>query len=189
MIPIKFKQAKYYTRGRTAPIRLIVLHSAECAEVDAAAESLSAYGTAMPDAIKASWHYAVDQDSVTQAVKDTDTANHAVGANPFSIGVEHAGRASQTAFEWLDEYSAAMLRLSAQLVGSLCFKHGLPAVFVDAEGLKRGDKGITTHAEVTKAWRKGTHWDPGPNFPMEWYLTAVEEELVGLRVLAAEHGS
>lgn len=185
MIPIAFRQATKYKRGRSAPISLIVIHSAECAETDAAAENLAAYGAAMPADRSASWHYAVDQNSVTQSVLDADTAWHAVGVNDCAIGIEHAGRAKQTEFEWLDEYSAAMLRLSAQLVAGLCLRHDISPVYVDAAGLLRGERGITTHADVTKAHKRGNHWDPGPGFPMAWYLTAVGVELAALRVWTA----
>ena len=32
--------------------------------------------------------------------------------------------------------------------------------------LRAGERGITTHAQVSKAWKKSDHWDPGPGFPI-----------------------
>jgi hypothetical protein len=71
----------------------------------------------------------------------------------------------------------------------LCKRWKLPKVFLDAEALLRGDAGITTHAEVTRACKLAkerkltssafysgntTHTDPGKHFPMQAFL-----ELVG----------
>ena len=42
--------------------------------------------------------------------------------------------------------------------------------FIDAEGLKAGKKGVTTHAEVSKAFKKSNHTDPGLGFPMDRIL-------------------
>ncbi len=56
-------------------------------------------------------------------------------------------------------------------------RHELPIVFVDRHGLDRGDKGITTHNEVTRSnlSDRGSHTDPGKNFPMDWYLGLVSD--------------
>ncbi len=171
--PINFRQAVSFTRGRTAPIRLIVIHSAECAETATAAEALQAWA-AGPTAPKASWHYAVDSDSITQSVRDEDTAWHAPGVNECAIGVELAGRASQTTEQWADPYSAAVLRRAAALFADLCRKHSIPVRFVDAAGLQRGEAGITTHAEVSRAFKRSTHTDPGRGFPLSDFLRMIE---------------
>ena len=45
--------------------------------------------------------------------------------------------------------------------------------WLDAGALKkRGARGITGHSDVSRAFG-GTHWDPGPNFPIEFYLALV----------------
>ena len=70
-----------------------------------------------------------------------------------------------------------MLRRSARLVAKLCKDHGIPVQYVDAEGLKRGDRGITTHHAVTLAFRKSDHTDPGEHFPLDWFLGLVRQEI------------
>lgn len=168
-----FVQAKNYTlmpHGRE--IKWIVIHSAEMKEKPTAAEALAAWA-AGPNAPRASWHFGIDVDSIVQCVRETDVAWHAPGANRHGIGIEHAGYARQTAEEWADEYSRDMLLRSARLVAWLCEKHRLPVAFVDREGLKAGRRGITTHNEVTMAFRRSTHTDPGHAFPMDWYLEQV----------------
>lgn len=171
---ITFRQAVNYTRGRPGAIDLIVIHSAECAETATAAEALQAWA-AGPTAPKASWHYAVDVDSVTQSVRDEDTAWHAPGVNERAIGVELAGRASQSPEQWADAYSVAVLQRAAQLFADLCRRHNVPVKFVGADGLVRGERGITTHAEVSKAFKRSTHTDPGAGFPLVAFLQRVAE--------------
>jgi hypothetical protein len=46
-------------------------------------------------------------------------------------------------------------------------------VAVDVAGLLRGDRGITTHDAVSKAFKQSTHWDPGPGFPLADFANAV----------------
>jgi hypothetical protein len=168
----QFIQAKNYRKGGNLPVNRITLHSMEAPEKGSTAEAVAQYfarGT-----VNASCHYMVDNDSIVQGVREEDTAWHAP-PNQHSIGIEHAGYARQSAAEWADPYSEAMLRLSAALTADLCIHHSLPVAFVPAAGLLRGERGITTHAEVSKAWRQTNHTDPGPNFPMAHYLNLVRE--------------
>jgi len=170
-----FVQARNYTKGPKPPrqIKWIVIHSAEMPEKPTAAEALAAWA-AGPQAPKASWGYAVDSDSVVQCVRDEDIAWHAPGVNGKSIGIEHAGYARQSYLDWCDQFSHDMLLLSARLVATLCRRHGIPVQYVDAAGLAAGKPGITTHWQVTQAFKKSTHTDPGQGFPMDWYLAQVK---------------
>jgi peptidoglycan hydrolase-like protein with peptidoglycan-binding domain len=175
---VQFIEATNYTRGvdRTR-MNWVVLHSMEAAEAATTAENVARWFASKTNAPRASAHYNVDSDSVVQSVPEEKIAWHAPGANRLGVGVEHAGYARQTREEWLDEYSEAMLRRSAQLVAGICKRWNIPPQFVDADGLKEGVRGITTHWETTKAWRKSTHWDPGRGFPMDVYLGWVQEAL------------
>lgn len=167
-----FVQAKNYYSGRQKPIRVIVIHTAEIAEVNNAAENLAAWA-AGPNAPMASWHFAIDADSVVQCVREEDTAFAAPGANSDGVQLELAGRAGQGAAGWADAYSQAVLRRAARLVADLCRRHGLPVAKVDAAGLLRGERGITGHDAVTLAYRQSTHTDPGPTFPWAAFLEMV----------------
>ncbi len=169
---IPFVQARNYYVGRQRPIRLVVLHTAEIAEVGAAAENLAAWASG-PNAPMASWHFCIDADATIQCVREEDTAFAAPGANADAIQIEMSGRASQGAAGWADAYSQAVLRRTARLVADLCRRHGLPVAFVDAAGLLRGESGISTHAAVTAAYKKSTHTDPGKDFAMATFLDMV----------------
>ena len=39
-----------------------------------------------------------------------------------------------------------------------------------AADLVAGKRGITGHADVSAAFRKSDHWDPGPDFPWTRFL-------------------
>ena len=101
------------------------------------------------------------------------------GANHDGIGIEHAGRAKQTGRDWSDAYSTAMLDRSAGLVADLCRKYAIPVTWLYAADLQAGKRGITTHKAVSDAFKRGSHWDPGPGFPVERYLALVRAKLSG----------
>jgi peptidoglycan hydrolase-like protein with peptidoglycan-binding domain len=172
---IAFVQAARYTpanRGK-GDIWWIVIHDMEAPEHPGTAENVGAW-FAGPNHPEASAHYNVDCDSIVQSVRDKDVAWHAKKGNRRGIGIEHAGYYHQTDAEWKDDYSIAMLRLSAALTASLCAQYDIPIRFVDEEGLRAGEKGITYHATITKAFKvRGGHIDPGKNFPIELYLDMV----------------
>ena len=174
----KFVQATKFTKaGRPhSTIVHIVLHTAEIGESLQGADALASVA-ASPTSRNASWHFAVDADSITQSVKIEDVAWHAPGCNSDGIGIEMAGRASQTKAEWADSFSTSMLDRCAKLVASLCHELGIPATFVDADGLIAGKAGITMHSCVSKAFKKSDHWDPGPNFPIDAFIAKVRAYL------------
>lgn len=176
---IAFMQAKHLTKSNRGigAISLVVIHDMEGSETKDRAESVATWfagrNLAYP-APKASAHYAIDCDSIVNMVREKDVAWHAPGANHNGIGLEHAGFARQTAAQWKDEYGLNMLAISAGLVARICKRYNLPVKFVDAVGLLKHEQGITTHAEVNKAFKKSTHTDPGVNFPLAWYLAMVQ---------------
>jgi N-acetyl-anhydromuramyl-L-alanine amidase AmpD len=185
ILPAKFAQgdlesvplrlAKHFTRSnrKISDVLWVVLHSAECSETHSAAENLAAWA-AGPQAPRASWHFAVDQNSITQSVLERDVAWHAPGANARGIGVQHAGRAGQLASGWGDLYSHAMLALSAALVAGICRRWDIPVQRVGPEHLKAGTPGICGHYDVTRAFKKSSHVDPGKSFPWDDYLDEVQ---------------
>jgi len=154
----------------------IVLHSMEAREASTVAENVAQWFAGnRGEPPRSSAHYCLDDDSVVCCVPPDMIAWHAPGANKHGIGIEHAGFARQTAEQWQDDFSQRMLRRSAWLTRELCRRFGIPVEFIDAAGLKAGDPGITTHHEVTLAFRRSTHTDPGDSFPMSDYLRMVRQ--------------
>lgn len=173
--PIKFLQARYFTPGPRTAVWWVVIHSAEIGESLDGAEALQKI--CAENTRQASWHYAVDADSITQSVRETDVAWHAPGANRYGIGIELSGRAKQTRAEWLDPYSDRLLTVTAWLVAGICKRWGIPLEYVDEQGLQASvapkaspRKGVTMHSTVSKAFKQSDHWDPGPGFPMDVLL-------------------
>lgn len=169
---ILFVKARWFTPTSGRRISLIILHSMEAPEKGTTAESVARYFATTTR--RASAHYNVDNNSIVQSVRDQDVAWGAAGANRNGLHIEHAGYARQSAAEWADAYSAAMLRLSAALVAEKCADYGIPVRLLAATDLKAGKAGITTHQRCSEAFG-GTHWDPGPHFPLDRYLSLVEE--------------
>lgn len=171
--PVAFIRARFSKR-RSQPVRWIVLHSMEAAESSSMAERLGSYFARLSGRT-ASAHYGVDNDSVVQYVPDDEVAYHAAGLNEQSIGIEQAGTAHQTREAWGDLFSQQMIDTQVvPLLAHLVTKHNVPARFVDAAAINRGEAGITTHAEVSKAKRKSTHWDPGPHYPIDYVVLKVQ---------------
>jgi N-acetyl-anhydromuramyl-L-alanine amidase AmpD len=186
-----YVQAVNYTPASGRAIDLVVIHTMEAPEKPGTAKAVAQW-FASKNAPKASAHYSIDDQTTIQCVREQDVAWAAPGTNHNGIQLEHAGYASQTPSQWEDVYSRAVLERSAVLCARICERHHIPVVYVDAEGLLRGDRGVTTHAQVTKACAlaksrnatkspffkaRTTHTDPGPNFPMTAYLSAVASHL------------
>lgn len=176
-----FVQARHYGEKEDRRIDLIVLHSMESSERPETAENVAAWFGGK-DAPRASAHFCVDNNSVVQCVRVQDVAWHAPGANHNGIGIEHAGRAKQTREEWLDDYGLSMLELSARLSAHLCKELNIPPALMNAgmlrggileDGMRKPARGITRHVDVTAAFRKSTHVDPGEGFPLDWYIRRV----------------
>jgi N-acetyl-anhydromuramyl-L-alanine amidase AmpD len=170
-----------HTGGRQ--IDVVVIHTMEMDEKGDTAESCAQWFANPRSQVSA--HYCVDDNSIVQCVKEEDIAWHAPGANHNGIGVEHAGRAAQRAPEWADAYSTAMLAISAKLVADVTSRYKIPIVWLQPSDLVAGRRGITSHANVSQAFKRGSHWDPGPNFPIEKYLAAVRAAGGGAAAAAA----
>lgn len=181
---IPFVQAEQYRSVGRAALDLIVLHTAEIAEIPRGAESVAQYFKRPRKAdgvtvVTASSHFTQDADSEVQCVRLKDVAFAAPGANHNGIQIELAGYAKQNAADWSDPYSTAMLARTARLVARLCKLHGIPVQYVDASQLVAGGaRGITTHRQVSLAFKKSDHTDPGADFPMAEFVAAVQRAML-----------
>lgn len=162
-----------FTKGRISPVRHIVIHTMEAPEDVDTAENI-AHGFAVSSR-QASAHYCVDADSVVQCVKLSDTAWATPGFNASGIQLEHAGYAAQSAAQWADDYSVAMLHRSAQLAAQLAKDYGIPVRHLSVSQVRNQTvPGFMGHVDATLAKIGGnTHTDPGSHFPWSTYLDLV----------------
>jgi hypothetical protein len=158
--------------GRAAPIRVIVLHTMETDETSNMAEAVANY-FARPTT-QASAHLCVDNDSTVRCVADADTAWAAPGANADGLQIEMAGRASQDTAGWADDYSKALLARASDEVAAWCRLWSIPArLLTDAQLADGVTRGITTHAQVSRVFKRSNHTDPGTSFPAGAFVASV----------------
>jgi N-acetylmuramoyl-L-alanine amidase CwlA len=151
--------AARWSGGRQDKIKWIVMHSAVCACREGAARGVALYfaRTDRP----ASAHYSVDPGHIVQSVADHTVAYHC-GYNEGSIAVEMCEMPDQANIErWDDAEHRRMERRAAKLVAKLCLAYNIRPYYVSRVGLLLGIKGITTHRQMSLAFKKSTHWDPG----------------------------
>jgi N-acetyl-anhydromuramyl-L-alanine amidase AmpD len=169
--------AKHLTKNQgKRNVRLIVIHSMEAPEKGDTAESVAKYFKTTNR--EASAHICVDNNSIVQCVLDNNIAWAAPGANSDGIHIEMAGYADQETAEWLDPYSTLVLENAANAAAQYCLKYKIPPIHLtDAELGDKKTKGIVSHAQVTTVFKKGTHTDPGKNFPWAYFIGRVEVHL------------
>ena len=163
----------YHNEGprSRAQIKWIVLHDEEASTARGAAEYFQSPKSG------GSAHLCVDGKECYRCVSDLVVAEGAANANTPGLHIEHAGYAS-----WIKRYWVLRiweLRRSAYKAAVWCREYDIPAVFVDHRGLAAGQRGITTHAEVSlysimeNLPGDHSHTDPGKGFPMGMYILMV----------------
>jgi N-acetyl-anhydromuramyl-L-alanine amidase AmpD len=166
-----FLQASHYTPAGGRAVDLVVIHTMEAPEKRTTAEDVARWFQTTHREVSA--HYCIDNDSIVQCVREEDVAWCAPGANHNGVHLEHAGYARQTAAQWADAYSQAMLERSSGLAAEVLIRHRIPATWLYPPDLLAGRRGITSHANVSRAFRRSDHTDPGAHFPIEAYVTLV----------------
>lgn len=149
--------------GKRSPssLKWIVIHSTESASARGSAEYFQSPTSG------GSTNLLVGEDGCYRSVDDLRIPAGAPGANEKGLHVEVAGYAKWTRDQWYQNAPGALDKLVAVL-SHWSDAYGIPLRHVDAEGLRRGDMGVTTHADVTRAFSGGAgHTDPGKGFPLD----------------------
>lgn len=149
-------------------VSLVVIHSCEGGYA-------GCWGWLKNSAAGASAHYVVKEDGseVTQLVREASRAWHVAAAyecsraggqqcgkngtstNTFSVGIEHAGFASQAS------WSNGIIETSAKLTCDITRDHGIP----------RDRNHVVSHGQL-QPWNRT---DPGPNWPWSHYIDRVRD--------------
>lgn len=156
-------------------VHRIVFHTAEIQEHRDSAEDVASYFS--NPTTKVSAHACVDNDTLITCVWDKDVAFHAFGDNNNTLGLEMSGYAKQTAAQWNDAYSKAMLNRAAKWVADKATKYSIPVRWLTPAQERALAKGFVTHKIVSDVWGDGIRSDPGPNFPYEAFLKLVKENM------------
>lgn len=155
-----------YHQGRIGGvIRYIVIHDGETQKVDSADEGMG-YWFQNPSA-QASAHKGVDADSICTYVQDQDTAWGAPYVNADGLHLEQAGRASESAADWSDDFSKAVIANAAIVIAEWSHEHGIPLrPMTDAQLAARNYAGVITHMQASRVFLPGGHTDPGAAYPL-----------------------
>lgn len=171
--PVYLGPPAHSTAGHNKPIHRVVIHSAVCPCAPGWAQKIAQYFR-HPSA-GGSAHYVTDPSEEVQAAWDDVICWHAP-PNQNSIGIEMcdtpgplpydsrgsaAWKAAKRVWRWRKPEQQQMLRRTARLTAQLCLAYDVPIQFIGVRKLRRGEHGITTHANVSKTWHQSTHWDPG----------------------------
>lgn len=158
----------HHSGANNKPINRVVIHSAVTPCEPGRARQLGAWNR--DGTTGGSWHYATDPKETIQCSWDSFVCWHAP-PNLHSVGIEMAdtpGKRPLTLalrranpWRWQGANHRAMLERTAQLTAELVVYYQLPPVWLSPRRLRRGDRGVTSHANVTLAWNESSHWDPG----------------------------
>lgn len=100
------------------------------------------------------------------------------GANQHGLHSEICGEEYWTRDQWL-QYRLKAIKRAAYQHAVWSLKYHYPAIWLSANDLKLGKRGITTHRAISEAWSPGGHSDPGPNdgkhFPYDKFMWWVRE--------------
>ncbi len=160
--PCKPWRAKHDSGPRRASqIKWVVLHSTE----GGTAESVARF---FATTAQASTHLVVDDKECYRMVPDLVVPWGAPGVNTGGLHIEQCGFARWSTAEWMQHEHT--LQRSAAKAARWAHMYGIPLRWVGPIGLKLGRKGVTTHADASKAFTPGGHTDPGPGFPKDQWM-------------------
>lgn len=165
--------------GHQTTIKRIVIHGTS---------SACKVGGAMANArwfqdprARGSAHYVVDPAEVVQCVPEDRVAAHAP-PNTGSIGIELCDPNAGDPTRWNDGPHRQMLDRAAGLVREIAARQDVPLVWITAAQIKAGQRGLTSHHEVTIAYRQSTHTDP-VHWRPEYLMDRLGKRTVSLPVL------
>lgn len=165
--------ATHYHAGRITDVDLAVVHTSEVLVSRFQLAQSMAAGSRL-----VSCHSIVDEQGRLDVLPFTDTAFAAPGANADGDQLEVIGLSRWTRTEWL--HRPQLLAQVESWLASRCVARRLPPVLLSAAELVADKRGITGHAQVSAAFHRSSHTDPGSGFPWDVVLVGVRARLESL---------
>jgi hypothetical protein len=160
----------------TKNIKWVVIHDEEAKTAESAASWF-----ANPNS-GGSAHLCIDDEHCFRTLENNQVpwgAASSIYANVQGFHIEQAGYSYWSTLVW-KSHRRQMQRV-AYKTALHCKLFKIPPYFVKADGLLAGRSGVTTHAEITYASKKGdpahasnyNHTDPGIYWPRFWFMRLV----------------
>lgn len=168
--------AAHISAGSNLPVNRIVIHTTESAKTFPQGSALGLLGNvskyfASPSS-GGSAHYIEGVEGEEHCVPDNRPAWHAP-PNSHSIGIELVALAKYTREQWLSDQVRPIIVRAAARTRELCQRFNVPMVRLTVAQVKAGKRGICGHVDVSNAFKHSDHWDPGPNFPWDVFMSLV----------------
>jgi hypothetical protein len=175
----KFRAFNHGDERDHADATAIVLHGTQGPTAEGAARWFATH-IPIDDGGPGSTQLVIDDHSCFRTLDNTVEPFGAPPLNFHGLHIEFASLSTWTTAEWMAH--RPMLELGAYRVARWCHFFTIPVRFLDAAHLRgapadaRGPKPrcITTHKQVSDAFHRSTHQDPGPGFPLGWFLRRVD---------------
>jgi N-acetylmuramoyl-L-alanine amidase CwlA len=149
-----------------------VIHDAEAPSN--AAQGVANYGAS--SSARASWHIVADDNITIRTLADDRVAYHAYSpANQIGLGIELCGYASYSRYQWYRHQ--ATLKRGAWQTARWCVKYNIPPKWLTDSQIIDEVPGLLTHGDVTRVLKKGSHTDPGKNFPRGYFQFLVQRRV------------
>jgi hypothetical protein len=157
--------------GGTRPlsdIKYVVLHSTESPNTKGSAQGVAKFFTT---AKTGSANLVVDDRSCFLCLPDSVVPYAAPPLNTTGFHIEQCGYSAWSKAQWM--LHLPTIYRAAYKASLRVQEHNIPPVWLTVADLKAGKKGITSHNNISLAFRESSHTDPGPNYPEStfmWFL-------------------
>lgn len=154
-------------------IKYIVIHATQSPNdikpTDNDARSIARYFTTHNSGGSA--HLVIDDWHCYKTLIDSIIPWGAPPLNSNGFHIEQCGYSEWSRKRWMIHLNT--IRRTAYKSALRCKWYKIPAVFLSVEDLKSGKHGITSHANISAAFHKTNHTDPGINYPYSTYMWLV----------------
>jgi len=162
---------------RRVPIKYLVIHSTESPNTKGAAKRIAQYfSRPVNNDIPPSTQLTVDDLTCYRSVPDNVIPWAAPPFNSAGLHIEQVGYARWSRAEWMQH--RATIDNCAYHVALWATAYKIPIRWLSPNKCKNYLPGITSHRNVSLAFHKSDHSDPGPegnkNYPYDYFMAKVK---------------